>query len=384
MSYRLHVIGLPHTQISTKHEACAFTSKIYKFLKMMSDLKYEIYVYGAEGDEVDDRCTEHITCITTTEQEYNFGSFDKNRLYDLDWTGQKPYWKLFNNRVQKELLSRKQPKDFICLIASHLNDQVVKAAGGDVIPIEYGIGYDGPHYPFRVYESYSHLHRVHGSQKFNADGSFYECVIPNYWDDKKFPICNEKDNYFLYLGRCIQRKGLAVASQTCEAIGAKLIIAGQGVKSVVGDKIVCMDGGVYKGEYVGCVIGEEKIKLLQRARALFVPSLYVEPFGGTACEAQLVGTPVITTDFGAFTETVEHGKTGYRCHTVDHFIWAAKNVDKLDPKYIRDRAVSLWSMDRVKGMYDEYFHMLYDLWSGGWNEHHSDREQLNWLSPMKI
>jgi glycosyltransferase involved in cell wall biosynthesis len=345
---------------------------------MWTDLGYEIYVYGAEGDEVDDRCTEHITVITKAEQEYNFGSFEKNKLYELDWTGQKPYWRLFNNRTEKELMKRKQPKDFLCLIASHLNDQVVKAAGGDVIPLEWGIGYDGPHYPFRVYESYSHLHRIHGHQKFNDNGSFYECVIPNYWDDTKFPLCTEKDDYYLYLGRIIQRKGVTIASQTCDAIGAKLIIAGQGVKSVKGDRIECVDGGIYKGEYVGCVIGEEKIKLLQRAWATFVPSLYVEPFGGVAAESQLVGTPAITTDFGAFTETVEHGKTGYRCHTLNEFVHAAKNVHTLDPQYIRNRAVSLWSMDVIKFQYDVYFKRLYDLWGTGWPMLHPEVD-VNWL-----
>ena len=34
------------------------------------------------------------------------------------------------------------------------------------------------------------------------------------------------------------------------------------------------------------------------------------------------GTPAITSDFGAFCETVEHGRTGYRCHTLEQFMWA--------------------------------------------------------------
>ena len=374
---RFHVISLPHTQTSPRHEACAFTTKVYRFLRLMSSLGHEVFHYGAEGSEVSDRCIEHINVISAKEQEHYFGTWDKNKLYSLDWSGQAEYWKLVNDRATVEINKRKQPTDFLCLIASGLNDSVVKATG--LMPVEYGIGYDGPTYPFRVYESYSHLHRVHGGQKFVEDGSFYEAVIPNYYPENEFPLQIEKGDYYLYLGRLITRKGINIAVQTCQAIGAKLVVAGQGVIKQEGDTITCDDGAVYKGvQYVGCVTGEEKTRLLGHAKAIFVPTVYMEPLGGTAVEAQLCGTPAITTDFGAFTETVEHGKTGYRCHTLDQFVWAAKNVSQLDSRYIRQRAVANYSMDRVRHQYHEYFSMLADLFVGGWPTLH-DRKQLDWL-----
>ena len=75
----------------------------------------------------------------------------------------------------------------------------------------------------------------------------------------------------------------------------------------------------------------------------------------------MAGTPVIASDWGAFTETVEHGRTGYRCRTLDQFVWAARHVSDLDPWYIHTRAVANWSLDRVKWMYEEYFEMLFRL-----------------------
>ena len=81
----------------------------------------------------------------------------------------------------------------------------------------------------------------------------------------------------------------------------------------------------------------------------------------------LCGTPVITSDFGAFTETNVHGLTGYRANTFGELYWAARNVDKLDPKKIREYAVNNYGLERIKKKFQEHFRKLHGLRTGdGW------------------
>ncbi len=104
------------------------------------------------------------------------------------------------------------------------------------------------------------------------------------------------------------------------------------------------------------------------AIGFFAPTLYIEPFGNVVVEAQACGTPTITTDWGAFTETNINGLTGYRCRTFDEFCQAVENVKNLDPKTISDRAKSLYSVDVIALQYQKYFNDLSKLWGKGWYE----------------
>lgn len=73
------------------------------------------------------------------------------------------------------------------------------------------------------------------------------------------------------------------------------------------------------------------------------------------------GCPVITTDWGAYTETVVHGKTGFRCHTMAEFVEAVRSIGKIDPEACRKWAVANYSLDRVAVMYENYFRSLLEL-----------------------
>jgi glycosyltransferase involved in cell wall biosynthesis len=86
-----------------------------------------------------------------------------------------------------------------------------------------------------------------------------------------------------------------------------------------------------------------------------------------AVEAQFCGTPVISTDFGAFRETVEEGRTGMRCHYIGDFVRACKFTPKLvNAEYIRERACKLYSLEAAAVKYRRYFDRLEMLWDKGW------------------
>jgi hypothetical protein len=120
---------------------------------------------------------------------------------------------------------------------------------------------------------------------------------------------------------------------------------------------------------------------MKNAKALIAPTHYNEPFGGVTIEALMCGTPTITTDWGGFAENNIHGVTGYRCRTIEQFVWAGKNIDKISRKACREWAVNNFSLERVALMYEEYFESLSKIHdgSGGFYAKNDDRAELDWL-----
>jgi FkbM family methyltransferase len=368
----LHVLGLAHTKTTPEYNACAYTQKILKMAKMMTKAGYEVYHYGAEGSTPE--CAEHIDVVSNAIQRQTYGDYDWHKEMFKHDPNDLAY-KTFDSNAIREINIRKGPRDLLLISMGNYQKPISDAVG--MMAVEMGVGYSGVYTNHRVFESYAWMHIVYGTlgHDANVDGNYYDCVIPNYYDPADFEFRDKKDDYYLYIGRLIPRKGVNIAAQCCERIGAKLVVAGQGTPDVL--RTLGVDPNSV--EFVGYADVATRSKLMSGAKAVFVPTLYIEPFGGVNVEAMFCGTPAITTDFGGFTETVQHGKTGYRCHTMDDFVWAAKNVDRLDPYYIRDYAVNNYSMDRVSLMYDEYFSKLMDLYRNGWYELHPERTELDWL-----
>jgi glycosyltransferase involved in cell wall biosynthesis len=311
---------------------------------MMVPRGHTVFLYS--GGMNDAPCAEHIPCAPV---------MDVKDYISVSWDSRSPLWSQFNAKVVEKIKERAEPHDIICVIGGIAHKPIADAFP-EMITCEFGIGYGGTFAKYRVFESYAWMHTVYGAQSGgNAhaiDGRWFDAVIPNYFNVPEFPFKDIKDDYYLYIGRIIERKGYAIAQQVCEKLGKRLIVAGQGKLTGY-------------GEHVGEVGPIERGELMSNAIATFVPTIYVEPFGGVAVESMLCGTPVITTDWGAFTETVTPGM-GFRCRSFRDFCQAAECAPNLDPYYIRREAVAKYSTDAVADMYEDYFSRLLTLWDKGW------------------
>lgn len=344
----VHLLGLPHTQtVKVEWDQCAFTGKIRRLADMLTSKGHEVILYGAERNDA--AVAEHVVCWDESDRKEWFGEETwAERVFDR-WLETDPCWYESNMKMIGQMRLRMKPGDLIAMPIGTVQHAVSDAFPKN-IAFESGIGYEGSWLPFRVFESYAWMHHTYGRQGIH-DGRFYDAVIPNAFDPDDFQYRDDKDDYILFLGRHIPRKGLSIVEEVSKYF--KVVTAGQGPE-------------IEGVEYLGVVHGKEKAELIAGARALLAPTIYIEPFGGVAVEAQLSGTPVITTDFGAFPETVEQGVTGFRCHTLAEFLQAAEEVDDLLPEVIQQKAVAKYSTEVVADQYDSYLERLGTLSGEGW------------------
>ncbi|MBZ9706080.1 glycosyltransferase [Mesorhizobium sp. ESP7-2] len=350
---RFHVIGLPHTHVTDAFSSCAFTNKVANFCRMMKGRGHTVFLYAGEQNTAP--CDEHIVCIDEATRAAHVGV---GHYTAPAWDIASPAWRMFNGNAAAAIRQRAEKTDFVCVIGGLAHKPIADALP-DMLTVEFGVGYGGTFAQFRVFESHAwrHMHygAASGGDPCAADGRWFDTVIPGYLEPEKFPFSDDKDDYCLYVGRLIDRKGYKIAQDVCEDMGVRLILAGPGAHTGY-------------GEYAGVVGPEERGRLMAGARAVFVPTIYVEPFGNVAVEAMACGTPVLSTDWGAMTETVIDGVTGFRCCTFGEFRRGVENAPTLDPQTIRDHAVSNYSLDVVGAKYERYFERLTHLFSGGWYE----------------
>lgn len=347
---RIHIPGLPHTETTKDWSTCAFTQKIRNLCDMLYGLEHEVFLYASEANSA--ACTEHVVVATAEDRQRWFGEETwKDKVFDR-WLLDDPCWVEYNNNIITAMLTRVEPGDFLALPMGKSHEQISRAYP-NLLSFESGIGYEAiiPEM-HHVFESYAWMHNRYGVYGI-IDGRFYDAVIPNAFDPSDFQI-SDKEDYLLFLGRHTTRKGIEIVEEIAKHY--PVVTAGQGDLRIEG------------ATYAGVVKGDDRKWLLAKAKALIAPTVYIEPFGGVVVEAQMSGTVPITTDFGAFAETVDQRVTGFRCHTLQEFLDAVEQVGEINPVTLRQTAIERYSLDSIAPQYDTYLKRLSSLFFDGWYE----------------
>lgn len=291
---RLHLLSVPHAVTHRDYSTCAFSQKVLKFGKMMKGRGYELVHYGHSDSALD--CDEHVTVTTNEDLERSYPGFDWRKDGFHPYKLEDQIYQTFYANTISEVGKRKQPGDFLLCFFGH-GHKPVADAHPDMIVVEPGIGYSGGTFaPYKVYESYAAMHALYGRERLASmfNDGWYDAVVPNYFDLDDFTFSAEKDDYFLFLGRIGPGKGFHIASELVQRIGGKLVVAGPGAVDPAPHLI-----------QIGVVGPVERARLLSRAKATICASMYLEPFCGVQVESMLSGTPVISTDWGAFCVPLE-------------------------------------------------------------------------------
>lgn len=347
---KFHLLAIPNTHTTAAYPLDGFAQRTILFASLLQRLGHEVSLYGVE--ENDAPCTEFVSCLKESERVALLGG----QPYQTYVPAHDSLLMLtFNTRAADHIRVTKRPDDIIATIAGSASHQIWNA-NPELRFLEYSIGYRGVTAPYRVYQSQAWRHVVHGFTGIDG-GREFDAVIPPWFEACTFPFLDPPEAYVLYCGRLVAPKGLATACRAADAAGVRLVVIGHGDASLV-----------TSGEYLGEVSTAERNRLMAGARAVLMPTQYLEPFGNVAAEAQLCGTPVISTDYGAFTESVAHGVSGYRCHTLGEWAQAIDLSRHLDRQAIRQRAVRLYGEDAADTAYRAFFRRLNLIGKDGWED----------------
>jgi glycosyltransferase involved in cell wall biosynthesis len=343
-----HCLSVPYSPTKKDVSLCAFVQKVYKFCKEMTERGHTVYHYGHNDSEV--VCSEHINVIDNITLENGYGDLNKWKTKGFDQNVNNEAVKVFNDNCIKELNKRIKPNqnEFILCWFGYAHQPCVKHFYKQCIVAEPSIGYDSMFAPIKIFETYSHMHKMHGVAKRNIEMQKEFVAYPGF-DAKDFKYSAKKSNDALFLGRIIEAKGARLVYEICNELKQKINFAGPNILNLPETKYC---------KFLGFIDPKQRKKILSEAKFLFVPSLFIEPCNWTVIEAQLSGTPTITTDFGGFTETVKQGVTGFRCETKNDFTKAIEFINKIKPLNCRKNALNNYTIKQQADRYEKIFSSL--------------------------
>jgi predicted 2-oxoglutarate/Fe(II)-dependent dioxygenase YbiX/glycosyltransferase involved in cell wall biosynthesis len=320
---RFHILGIQNSETSKKNIA---EYKLLTFCTIMKKRGHEIIYYGLENSSID--ASEYVF-IQSQSKNSNVLNLDEN--------------------IIKEIEKRKRLGDFLLAFGGVLHKNICDSHS-DMIVVEPSIGYTCGHFaPYKIWDSYSIYHACLGVDKINncfCNEKEYEndIVIPMFLDPDQFEYSAKKDEYFLFTGE--EEHGLLEAIEMTRQLRKKLIVINENVSrnTKVPSHVEFVDTNT-----------QTRKRLLSRAKAVICFSKFIDSLCIIHIEALMSGTPVISSDWGIFPESILHGINGFRCRTVEQLVKAGETIDSIDPENCRSFALSRYSYETVANQYETYF-----------------------------
>jgi glycosyltransferase involved in cell wall biosynthesis len=155
-----------------------------------------------------------------------------------------------------------------------------------------------------------------------------------------------KSNFALSLGRICPEKGFHLAMDATKEANIAFALAGDVFPyethlRYFQQEIVSRENE--RCRFIGPIGGARKLRYLQKASCVLVPSLVAETSSLVAMEALACGTPVIAFARGALPSILEHGKTGFLVNDVPEMAAAIRDIRSISPAACRAAAEERFS-----------------------------------------
>lgn len=334
----LHVIGSYLVPTNPDYEIDAHNIKIIKYCKVLVEMGYVLHFYGANG------CQEHVYHThyhpVISLNEYDEVIKNTNRFTNPEY--------LMVGFVRFEPIKEKINKIFSTNTLNLLEQNYKR---GDLV-LHFFQSYS--------YDNMTNVRMAHGGGNWNMYKyvTFETLSYMNYelsripkndlkisgvihpWFDPNDYIYDPSRKYstptYLFMAGCHMYKGIHYFLEFSKhCLQYDFIIAGgtlsyddglMNIGHIDGDEDNYIDLTIYPNvKYIGPIFGREKKELLAKVTALIQPTYYFEPCGWNVLEAMISGTPVLTSHFGGFLDTVVDGVTGYLTKPTEWLV----NIEKV-------------------------------------------------------